>query len=167
MGQRWGTFLERLPKVQMIVGLTAGLLSISGAVYSVMSPSRHKPALGEVLAVVEETRSNKAIRDATVEILTPTTDALVTRLTSRPDGRARIPLRAGDYRLRVSHPDLGRDIRPIHVLGGQTTEIHVELGPRPTPVARKPLSTAATNSKPRSSPNVTDKMRKFFRDLTR
>jgi hypothetical protein len=164
MGEKWSTFLERLPKVQMIVGLIAGTVSILGAVYSVVSPSRSRPALGEVVTVVRENRSKKAIADATVEILT-LKDALVTRLSSRPQGQARIPLREGDYRLRVSHPKLGRDIRQIHVLAGQTTEFHVALGP--PPVATRPAASAPRASSRNVVSRSVDSVKRFFRDLTR
>jgi Carboxypeptidase regulatory-like domain len=127
MALKWSRFLERLPKVQMIVGLMAGIVSILGALYSVRSPSRPTPLLGELVAVVRDNRSNKPVTDAMVEVLTPT-DAVVTRLTTRPEGRARIPLREGDYRLLVSHPHLGRDIRQIHVRAGQTAVFQIVLG---------------------------------------
>jgi Carboxypeptidase regulatory-like domain len=171
MGKRWSRFLERLPKVQLVVGLTAGLASISGAVYSVVSPSKSAPVMGEVVTVVRENRSNRPIKDATVEILTAK-DAVVTRLTSRPAGRARIPLKEGNYRLRVSHPTLGRDIRQIHVLAGQTSEIHVALGPASSPVAARPRTpgVANTGSRPSSQNAVSrgvDNVKRFFRDLTR
>jgi hypothetical protein len=164
MGEKWSTFLERLPKVQMIVGLMAGTVSILGAVYSVVPPWRSTPRLGEVVTVVRESRSKKAITDATVEILT-LKDALVTRLTSRAEGRARIPLREGDYRLRVSHPNLGRDIRAIHVLAGQTAEFHIALGP--PPVATGPPSPASRSSSGNVVSRSVESVRRFFRDFAR
>ena len=171
MGKQWSKFLERLPKVQLVVGLTAGLVSISGAVYSVMAPSKSAPVMGEVVTVVRENHSRRAIKDATVEILTAR-DAVITRLTSRPEGRARIPLKEGNYRLRVSHPSLGRDIRQIHVLAGQTSEIHVALGPASAPVAAKPRAPRVSNPASRSSSQNpvsrgVDSVKRFFRDLTR
>lgn len=167
MGVKRSSFLERLPQFQMIVGLMAGVVSILGALYSVWSPARSTPLLGELVAVVREHRSNKPVTDAMVEILT-VNDAVVTRLTARPEGRARIPLREGDYQLRVSHPHLGRDVRQIHVRPGQTAVFQIVLGLPPTGVGTKP---AADSASPPTSKNVmsrsVDSVGRFFRDLSR
>ncbi|HEU5322263.1 MAG TPA: PEGA domain-containing protein, partial [Methylomirabilota bacterium] len=44
---------------------------------------------------------------------------------------ARRPIKEGTYRLRVTHPRYGTEVRQIQVLAGQTAEIHVRLAPRP------------------------------------
>jgi hypothetical protein len=167
MAVKWARFLERLPKIQMIVGLMAGIVSILGALYSMRSPSVSAPLLGELVAVVRENRSNKPVTDAMVEVLAPN-DAVVTRLTSRPEGRARIPLREGDYRLVVSHPLLGRESRQIHVQPGRTAVFQIVLGQPPTQVVTK---RAANSASPSSAKNVmsrsVDSVRRFFRDLAR
>jgi hypothetical protein len=165
MAVKWSRFLERLPKVQMIVGLMAGLVSILGALYSVRSPSRATPLLGELVAVVRDNRSNKPVTDAMVEVRTPN-DAVVTRLTSRPEGRARIPLREGDYRLLVSHPELGRDIRQIRVLPGQTAVFQIVLGLPASQVVTKRGANSASSSKGVIRRSV-DSVKGFFRELAR
>ena len=115
-----------LPRFQAIVGLTAGLFSIAGAVFSL--PQFLKPAsvTGELVAIVEDSKSQKAISNATIEILTPQ-NALVTTLTTNTFGRARQALPEGPYRLRVSHPRFSAEVRQIHVLPGQTAEVRVRL----------------------------------------
>ena len=115
-----------LSRFQAIVGLTAGLVSIAGAVFS--PPQFLKPAsgTGELVAIVQDSKSEKAISDATIEILTPQ-NALVTTLTPNTLGRARHALPKGSYRLRVSHPRFSAEVRQIQVLSGQTAEVRVRL----------------------------------------
>jgi len=115
-----------LSRLQSLVGLTAGLISIVGAVASTAQFLGPTPRSGDIVAVVQDARSGKTVPDATVEILS-TKDALITTRTSAADGRARHSLPAGAYRLRVSHPKFGGEVRRIQVLAGQTSEVHVQL----------------------------------------
>lgn len=116
-----------LSRVQAIFGLIAALLSIGGALYGYLRPGRAAHT-GEVVAIVQEARSGKAVTDATVEILTPK-DALVTSLAAAT-GEARSQMKEGPYRLRVTHPRFASEVRQIQVIAGQTTEVHVRLAPR-------------------------------------
>ena len=115
-----------LSRFQAIVGLVAGLVSVSGTVFSVPQFFRPAPGLGEGVAVVQEAKSQKAVADATIEILTPQ-NALVTTLTPNSLGKARHPLKEGPYRVRVSHPRFTAEVRQIQVFSGQTAEIRVRL----------------------------------------
>jgi hypothetical protein len=137
-GERPGLLLRlrgglSLPRVQAIFGLIAALLSIGGALYGYLRPVRAVHA-GDLVAVVQDARSGKAVADATVEVLTPR-DALVTTLGAT-DGEARSQMKEGPYRLRVTHPRFAPEVRQIQVIAGQTTEVRVRLAPRP---ATKPL----------------------------
>jgi hypothetical protein len=125
-----------LSRVQAIFGLIAALLSISGALYGYLRPGR-APHAGDLVAVVQDARSGKAVSDATVEILTPR-DALVTTLGAT-GGEARSHMKEGPYRLRVTHPRFATEVRQIQVIAGQTTEVRVRLAPR---TAGSPLGTA-------------------------
>jgi hypothetical protein len=116
-----------LSRVQATLGIIAALLSISGALYGYLRPGRAAHA-GDVVAIVQEARSGKAVTDATVEILTPK-DALVTAL-SATSGEARSQMREGPYRLRVTHPRFASEVRQIQVIAGQTTQVQVRLTPR-------------------------------------
>ena len=116
-----------LPRVQAIFGLIAALFSISGGLYGYMRP-RPAPHAGDLVAVVQDARSGKAVADATVEVLTPR-DALVTTLRAT-DGEARSQMKEGPYRLRVTHPRFAPEVRQIQVIAGQTTEVRVRLAPR-------------------------------------
>ncbi len=115
-----------LSRFQAIVGLLAGLVSVSGAVLSVPQFFKPAPGMGEVVAVVREAKSEKAVADATIEILTPQ-NALVTTLTPNSVGQARHTLKEGPYRVRVSHPRFSEETRPIRVFSGQTVEVRVRL----------------------------------------
>jgi hypothetical protein len=125
-----------LTRVQAVFGIVAALLSIGGALYGYLRPGR-APDTGEVVAIVQEAKSGKAVTDATVELLTPK-DALVTTLATGAE--ARRSMKEGTYRLRVTHPRYATEVRQIQVLPGQTAEIHVRLAPRPA--AASPLSPA-------------------------
>jgi hypothetical protein len=115
--------------MQSVVGLTAGLISIAGATYSAVQLFTPAPQFGDVVAIVREAKTDKPVSDATIEVFTPQ-DALVTTLTSAPKGQVRHTLREGSYRLRVSHPRFGAEVRQIHVLSGQTAEVRVQLAHR-------------------------------------
>jgi hypothetical protein len=125
-----------LSRVQAIFGLIAALLSIGGALYGYLRPGR-APNTGDLVAVVQEARSGKAVTDATVEVLTPR-DALVTTLGAA-SGEARSQMKEGPYRLRVTHPRFATEVRQIQVIAGQTTEVRVRLAPR---TAASPLGPA-------------------------
>jgi hypothetical protein len=138
--ERPGLFLRirghlSLTRVQAVFGLIAALLSIGGALYGFLRPAR-APDTGEVVAIIQEAKSGKAVPGATVELLT-LKDALVTTLAVS-GSEARRPMREGTYRLRVTHPRYVTEMRQIQVLPGQTAEIHVRLAPRasiPSPLA--------------------------------
>ena len=117
-----------LSRVQAIFGITAALLSIGGALYGYLRPGR-APHTGEVVAIVQDARSGKAVTDATVEILTPK-DALVTTLLPATSGETRSQMKEGPYRLRVTHPRFAPEVRQIQVIAGQTTQVQIRLGPR-------------------------------------
>jgi hypothetical protein len=114
-----------LSRVQALVGLTTGILSIGGAAVAYFTPP---PQRGQVVAVIQEARSQKAITDATVEVLTQQNAVLATA-TPNFLGKARVTLEEGGYRIRVSHPRYGSQTRPVQVVEGQTTEVRVELRP--------------------------------------
>jgi hypothetical protein len=115
-----------LSRFQTIVGLLAGLVSVFGAVYSVPQFFKPAPGMGEVVALVQEAKSEKAVAGATIEILTAQ-NALVTTLTPDSLGQVRYALKEGPYRVRVSHPRFGAEVRQIHVFSGQTVEVRVRL----------------------------------------
>jgi hypothetical protein len=122
-----------LSRVQMVVGLTAGLLSISGFLYPALRATRHPLPLGELVAVVHEAKTRRPVSDATVEVLTPG-HTLVTTLTPKEEGgRARHVIKEGTYRVRVTHPRFALEIRTIHVVAGTIAEVRFQLSARPAP----------------------------------
>ena len=127
-----------LSRMQTVFGLIAALLSIGGFLYGYLRPARAADT-GEIVAIVQEAKSSKLILDATIELLTAK-DALVTTL-STAGGQTRQIVKEGPYRLRVSHPRFGTEVRRIHVIAGQTAEIRVRLVPRPAS-AGSPLAPA-------------------------
>ncbi|HEY3067452.1 MAG TPA: hypothetical protein VGL09_16790 [Methylomirabilota bacterium] len=126
--QRLSTMGPSLSKFQAVVGLITGLLSIGGAILAIpqfFSPMR-APAMGEVVAVVQEAKSHKAITDARIEILTPQ-NVLVTTVTPNYYGKARHALDEGLYRIRASHPRYAAEVRQVHIVKGQSAEVYLDL----------------------------------------
>ena len=122
------TALSLWPRAQAVVGVLTGVLSIAGALYSGVN-YLVAPKQGEVAALVRESRTDRPLTDATIEILT-TEDALVTTLAPAADGWTRHPLYAGKYHIRVSRPGFGSDTKPIQVLPGRSVEVRFYLMPR-------------------------------------
>ena len=125
--------LGRLPRLnvnlsmfQTVVGLTAGFVSILGALLAV--PNYFKPAIGkgEVVAVVVDAKTEKAVSNATVEILT-LNNAVVTTVNSGFFGKASSTLEEGQYRIRVKHPKFSAEVRHVQVVSGQSAEVRVQL----------------------------------------
>ena len=114
-----------LSSVQPVVGTVAGVLSIAGALFSAMQFIR--PAnTGELLAVVQESGSHRAIRDAAIVVLTGD-DAMVAALTADANGRATQTLERGTYVVRVSRPGYVSDVRRIQVFPRQKVEVTATL----------------------------------------
>lgn len=110
---------------QTFVGLTAGMISILGTLLAVTGVFRG-PGKGEVVAVIIEAKSDRAVSGAIVEILTPG-KAPVATLPLNALGQASFVLVEGPYQLRVSHPQYAAAVRQLQVLPGQTAEIRVRL----------------------------------------
>ena len=128
-----GAFLRQpLTKIQALVGLGAGLVTITGSMISLVGLSISAPTQGEVVAIVHDAKFRKPVAEAIVEILT-SKDAVVTTLTVEGDGRVSRRLKEGQYRVRVTHPKFATEARQVEVQAGQRSEVHVALGPRPLP----------------------------------
>jgi len=116
-----------LSRVQAIVGTLAGIVSISGATFSLIH-SGHPTDTGDLVAIVQTAGSRERVSDATIEVLTPQ-NALVATLTPDAAGRAMQELKEGDYVVRVSHPRYAAEVRRIRVLPRQTVEVRSSLRP--------------------------------------
>ncbi len=146
-----GVLRQPLSLLQTLVGILAGLLSIGGAFLSITSVT---PApQGEIVAFVHDRLTRKPIPDATIEILTRE-DALVTTLSADPGGRLTRRLKEGRYRVRVTHPAFGTEVRQVEVHGGQRSEVPITLARRP---AQRVVRTVSTDTP--------GPVRKFFKDL--
>lgn len=179
-----GIFRQPLSRLQAVIGITAGVISIAGMLYST---TRHyiKPPIrqGDIVAVVQEAHSGKPVTDATVEIYTPE-NRLVTTLAPKQEGRARQGVNEGPYNLRVSHPKFTPQTRQVQVQSGQTSEVRIVLvrpAPPPPPPAAKVTEKKSTERKS-TEKKVTERkvtaekkkvtpapkesgVRKFFRNL--
>src|SRR5436309_10583452 len=120
---------QPLTKIQAMVGVAAGLITITGSIVSLAGLHERPPVLGEMIAVIQDMRERAPLPEATVEILTPQ-DALVTTLTAPPDGRVAHRVREGSYRLRVSHPQFNGESRQVEVDWRRGVEGRGALPPR-------------------------------------
>ena len=116
-----------LSKFQAVVGTMAGIISITGAGFSVVQFVRPGNT-GNLVAVVQAAGSREHVSDATVEVLT-TEDAVVATLTPDSTGRATQELTDGVYVVRISHPRYAPAVRRVHVLPRQTVEMRASLQP--------------------------------------
>jgi hypothetical protein len=112
-----------LSRVQTIVGLAAGLLSISFSLAALFKPASDK---AELVAVVQDGKTQKAVSDARVEVLT-TKDAVITSLKPDWSGKARFKLDEGRYRVRCSHPKYRSEVRDVQLVSKESTEIRLQL----------------------------------------
>jgi hypothetical protein len=118
-----------LSRFHAIVGIIAGFISISVGLYTYLHFAKPgAPAVGVIVAIVQDARTGKPVTDATVEILT-LKDAVVTTLTPGAEGQARGNLKEGTYRLRVSHPRYVAEARQVQIVAGQTSEVRLKLAP--------------------------------------
>lgn len=140
--QRLAAWTAHLSRLQMFVGLTSGLISITGALYTISGFVKPTPATGEIVAIVREAKTERAITDAKVEILT-LQNAVITTVIPNDLGRARYSLAEGQYRIRVSQPRFGAEARQVQVVKGRTAEVHVQLRRGTAP----PLSQAESTVK--------------------
>jgi carboxypeptidase family protein len=124
--QRLTAWTPHLSRLQMLVGISSGLISIIGALYTIPAVFRPPAGTGEIVAIVREAKTEKAIADAKVEILTPQ-NAVITTMLPNNLGKTRYSLAEGEYRIRVSHAHFGSEARQVHVVRGQTAEVHVQL----------------------------------------
>jgi len=132
----FSAFRTSLSTVQMVVGLTTGLLTISGTLFSASHYLKTPAGNGQIVAVVQG-RGDHVVRDAVVEVLADD-NTLLTTIVPNPSGQARLPVQQGAYILRVSHPRLGSTMRIVEVRAGRTSEVKVSLpGPDAAPAAAR------------------------------
>jgi hypothetical protein len=147
-----------LSRVQAVVGVLAGCLTIVGTLVSYTGLTKPStPVQGEIVALVQLANNHKPLPGATVEILTAQ-DAIVTTLSPEADGRIMRKLKEGRYRLRVTHPNLVPETRYVEVHAGQQSQVRVALVPRQ--VSRPARSVASVTVIEQPGP-----VRKFFKDL--
>ncbi|HEV2056284.1 MAG TPA: carboxypeptidase-like regulatory domain-containing protein [Methylomirabilota bacterium] len=116
-----------LSRFHAIVGIIAGFISISVGLYTYLHFSKPgSPVVGEIVAIMQDSRTGKPVTDATVEILT-LKGAVVTTLTAGAEGQARGSLKEGTYRLRVIHPRFVAEARQVQIVAGQTSEVRLKL----------------------------------------
>jgi hypothetical protein len=112
-------------RVQAIIGTLAGIVSIAGALLSLVQFAR-PASTGNLVAIVQTAGARGNVTDATVEVLT-TENAVVATLTPDATGRVAQELREGLYVVRVSHPKYAADTRRVQVLPRQTVEVRASL----------------------------------------
>jgi hypothetical protein len=131
---------QPLTGIQTVVGTAAGLIFVARFVASMLSAGTPAPTHGDLLAVIHDARLDRPILDATIEVSTLDNNA-VTTLISRDEGRARLPLRDGQYRVRVRHPKFNTEALHVQVTAGQTSELHIALAPLwVPPPPKKPVA---------------------------
>ena len=130
-----------LPRFQAVVGTLAGIVSITGAAFSLVEFAR--PAnTGDLVTIVQAAGSRGSVTDATIEVLT-TQNAIVATLTPDSTGRVTQELTEGVYVVRVSHPRYAPDVRRVQVLPRQTVEIRASLRAGSSSPVKRAVSSGA------------------------
>jgi hypothetical protein len=117
--------------LQSAVSVMAGLVSISGAVYSAVRYVKPAPGTLDVLAVTHSETGDRPLAGSTITIATRDDVPLAT-VTTADDGHAHQPLREGDYRLRVSAPRFQPQTRDVHVEPGAPIEVRFQFAQEET-----------------------------------
>jgi hypothetical protein len=147
-----------LSRVQAVVGVLAGCLTIIGTLVSYTGLTKPPtPVQGEIVALVQLAANHRPLPGATVEILTAQ-DAIVTTLSPEADGRITRKLKEGRYRLRVTHPNLVPETRYVEVHAGQRSQVRVALVPRHVARPARPVAAVTVIEQP-------GPVRKFFKGL--
>jgi hypothetical protein len=115
-----------LSRLQTLVSLAAGLVSITGALIAIPNFFKSVHGKGELVTIVQDAKTGKGLPDATVEILTPQ-GTLVTTLMPNSSGEANSALEAGRFRIHVSHPQFADQTREVQIVSRQSTQVHVQL----------------------------------------
>ncbi|HEY3064824.1 MAG TPA: carboxypeptidase-like regulatory domain-containing protein [Methylomirabilota bacterium] len=138
-----GSGLLRTPlsRLQAVIGIAAGVLSISGALVPTARMLNPGSMRGEVVAVVQDGRLGTPVSDATIEVLTPE-NAVVTTLKPDANGRVRFVVKEGRYRVAVTHARFPVEKRHIQVMAGQASEVRFRLVSRATPETGSTLAAA-------------------------
>jgi hypothetical protein len=163
-------FRQPLTRLQAVIGIAAGIISITMALYSTTLRYIRPPIRqGDIIAVIQEAHSQKPVSDATVEIYT-LENRLVTTLAPKQQGRARQIVNEGPYKLRVSHPKFMAQVKQVQVQAGQISEVRVALvrpapPPPPPPPPRVAVEKKVTPEKKVAPPKKESGVRKFFRTL--
>ena len=126
--ETWPGRLRRalsLSRIQSLVAILAGVVSVAGAAGSVVQFTR-PPHMGSVVVDVRAAGSQRSVADATVEVLT-TDNALVATLKPDASGRVTQDLREGVYVVRVSHPRYAADVRRVQVQPQQAVAVTTQL----------------------------------------
>ena len=126
--ETWPGRLRRalsLSRIQSLVAILAGVVSVAGAAGSVVQFTR-PPHMGSVVVDVRAAGSQRSVADATVEVLT-TDNALVATLKPDASGRVTQDLREGVYVVRVSHPRYAADVRRVQVQPQRTVAVTTQL----------------------------------------
>jgi len=115
-----------LSRLQTFVSLAAGILSIAGALVAIPNYFKLAHGKGELVALVQDGKTEKILSDATIEVLTPQ-GTVVTTLTPDSFGKASCALEEGRFRVRVSHPGFSSEVRDVQVTPGGSTQVRVQL----------------------------------------
>jgi hypothetical protein len=130
-----------LSRCQAVVGVLAGITSITGAVFSLVPVAR--PAnTGDLVTIVQAAGSRGSVTDATVEVLTAQ-NAIVATLRPDSTGRVTQELTEGVYVVRVTHPRYVAEVRRVQVQPRKTVEIRASL--RAGSSSSSPIKRAVTS----------------------
>ena len=134
---------SHLHVMNLIVALLAGVISITGGIYSLKNNVFSGPAYGSLQGVVRDEKIAKPLKLAAVEI-SDLAGAVVNTATTDDDGHYLIEaLKTGNYVVKFTAPIHKVETKTIKIEKNLTSSINVDLVPEVQPVSVVPAESAA------------------------
>lgn len=131
-----------LHAMNLIVALLAGVISITGGIYSLKNNLFSGPAYGSLQGIVRDERIARPLKLASVEI-SDLAGAVVNTATTDDDGHYLIEsLKTGNYVVKFTAPIHKVETKTIKIEKNLTSSINVELVPEIQPVSVVPVESA-------------------------
>ena len=134
---------SHLHVINLVVALLAGVISITGGIYSLKNNVFSGPACGSLQGIVRDEKIAKPLKLAAVEI-SDLAGAVVNTATTDDDGHYLIEaLKTGNYVVKFTAPIHKVETKTIKIEKNLTSSINVDLVPEVQPVSVVPVESAA------------------------
>ena len=135
---------SHLHVMNLVVALLAGVISITGGIYSLKNNIFSGPVYGSLQGIVRDQRIARPLKLTSVEI-TDLTGAVVNTAATDDDGHYLIEsLKAGNYVVKFTAPIHKIETKTIKIEKDLASTINVDLVPETPPANLSPIESAAS-----------------------